>query len=71
MPERKVIPYRDLLFEIAPGEWVIDNDRCYICGADNFAGDHLNENGWPTHCPTGITRAEADKIRAGRDEEVR
>lgn len=44
-----------------------DTALCYICGHSNFAGDHVDPTtGFSVACPSGITRAEADEIRARR-----
>jgi hypothetical protein len=51
--------------EISPGEWVFDTGLCYLCGQSNYAASHCDANGFPTRCPLGITREQADAIRRG------
>jgi hypothetical protein len=71
-PLREVCPIDVLRTETAPGVFIYDTGKCYICGESNYAPSHMDSsNLFSKACPTGITRAEADFIRRERGEHVR
>lgn len=59
----RVCLLEDLQMETSPGHVIFDTSLCYICGQSNYAVSHQDANGFPTRCPLGITREQADAIR--------